>query len=312
MTSLEERTLEELDILEIQTLPKLLGSENEHLRGIRRKSSLFIKVYAKESHARRELAALNQLDDIPGTWVEAHGLLADGRRWIAMLWKSLRPFHVTKSNGSIIEWASILSTVHSRLDISDDFLPRSQSIYEDIDGRLAKMDEVIGSPISERTRRVWEATREPSAELCKRVECESGPASLLHGDFGQRNTFWEEETDRLVLIDFERASLGLPYSDFAKAWDNELGDSSLREDFFRAYRRARQIESPNWPDERYMWIVRLWATAGIFPYAQRVNDRPFFRWGLQLLERLVKEQPKLDWSGEPPALMSHQSWSSQG
>lgn len=87
---------------------------------------------------------------------------------------------------------------------------------------------------------------------------------------------------QMWLLDFEHAAIGRPLLDFAKLWDRELHSPEDREAFLSGYSQGET------GPVRHEGIdaVRLWAAAGIFPYARPREDHDFERHAYVTLDRL--------------------------
>ncbi|MEY8661964.1 aminoglycoside phosphotransferase family protein [Ligilactobacillus faecis] len=79
------------------------------------------------------------------------------------------------------------------------------------------------------------------------------PKVVLHGDFSIRNLM--HHADELVLIDFERASLGVAYEDLIKFFYNEVKEPKLRNNFLHGYRQIKELEIPNYSLQRCLLFL---------------------------------------------------------
>ena len=70
------------------------------------------------------------------------------------------------------------------------------------------------------------------------MEYELLPRVVLHGDFSIRNI--KKYQDQVILIDFERSSIGVAYQDFVKFFFNEVKDLDLRNAFLKGYSETLQ------------------------------------------------------------------------
>lgn len=70
------------------------------------------------------------------------------------------------------------------------------------------------------------------------------PKVVLHGDFSIRNLMLYGEHE--VLIDFERAHMGVAYEDLIKFFFNEVNELDLRNEFIAGYRSQKELEIPNY------------------------------------------------------------------
>lgn len=105
---------------------------------------------------------------------------------------------------------------------------------------------------------------------------------VLHGDVGRRN--YQFVDGSLVLIDFERAHLGVPQVDFQKLFYQDFaGDQSLQHAFLTGYGvlpALSQLASS--------WL--LFQTAvGIFSYVQRLPDPEFERVAQRMLQTVTDQ-----------------------
>lgn len=79
------------------------------------------------------------------------------------------------------------------------------------------------------------------------------PKVVLHGDFSIRNLM--HHGDELVLIDFERASIGVAYEDLIKFFYNEVKEPKLRNNFLHGYRQIKELEIPNYSLQRCLLFL---------------------------------------------------------
>ncbi|OKJ92692.1 hypothetical protein AMK26_34610 [Streptomyces sp. CB03234] len=240
-------------------------------------TALFVKViddhpsyYTAEIRAQHHLTGTG----IPTPHLVGHGHLGDKHRWLAYEWHELQPF--TPSADSIERAGRLLGDLHAATSgIRDDQLRRYADVRELITDKIALIAR-FDPPLSERVRQIRDRlfarghTAIPEGRVC-----------LLHGDMGWRNLHTGPR-DQMWLLDFEHAAIGHPLLDFAKLWDRELDAPADREAFLSGYRHSKA------GPVRYEEIdaVRLWAAAGIFPYARPREDHDFERHAYAILNRL--------------------------
>jgi aminoglycoside phosphotransferase (APT) family kinase protein len=106
---------------------------------------------------------------------------------------------------------------------------------------------------------------------------------LLHGDAGWRNLDWDPDGRKIWIVDFEHGAVGHPLLDFAKLWDRELADQAARAEFVTGYQRHHPDFAAT---SGAIDAVRLWAAAGIFPYAVPRGDHDFEQHAYRILGKL--------------------------
>lgn len=79
------------------------------------------------------------------------------------------------------------------------------------------------------------------------------PKVVLHGDFSLRNLMIYNENN--VLIDFERAHVGVSYEDLIKFFFNEVIDLKDRNAFISGYRSQNELEIPNQSLQKYLLFL---------------------------------------------------------
>ena len=241
---------------------------------------VFVKLVDKDAYYNAEVWAASTLSQtspgFPTPRLLAHGRATNGVPWLAYEWHDFRPFTPTAAN---IEAAGrTLGTLHEIAVTADLEPPR---LYSDLTLLTrAKIDSV----------RVMEPA------LAGRLDQLAGPLlrewhpperrpGLVHGDVGWRN-FQLGQDDGVWLIDFEHCAEGDPVLDFAKLLDRELADPRVREVFLGGYATANRSVDIDLSSTR---LVRLWAAAGIFPYARAHRDTDFEAHAFKILERLERE-----------------------
>ncbi|MBV9025608.1 MAG: aminoglycoside phosphotransferase family protein [Streptomycetaceae bacterium] len=252
--------------------------KNTHYKGATSDgTALFVKVIDDHpSYYTAELRAQHHLEGtgIPTPRLVDHGILDDERRWLAYKWHELKPF--TPSAAHIQRAGRLLGDLHAATkDIQDDRLRRYADVHDLISDKIALIAG-FDTPLSERIQRLRDQIYARSHETVPDPR-----VCLLHGDMGWRNLHMDSR-DRMWLLDFEHAALGHPLLDFAKLWDRELDDPQDREAFISGYQQSQG------GPVRYKEIdaVRLWAAAGIFPYARPREDHDFERHAYAILDRL--------------------------
>lgn len=79
------------------------------------------------------------------------------------------------------------------------------------------------------------------------------PKVVLHGDFSLRNLMIYNENN--VLIDFERAHVGVSYEDLIKFFFNEVIDLKDGNAFISGYRSQNELEIPNQSLQKYLLFL---------------------------------------------------------
>lgn len=256
--------------------------KNTHYAGVTADGTrLFVKVIDdRPSYYTAEIRAQHHLTGtgIPTPRLIDHGILDERRRWLAYEWHELKPF--TTSADRIRRAGRLLGDLHAITSgIHDDQLRQ----YAEIPGLIADKIALIARfdpPLSERIRKLSDQLyasghkTAPDPRVC-----------LLHGDMGWRNLHTDSR-DQIWLLDFEHAAIGHPLLDFAKLWDRELHAPQDREAFLSGYRQSAAGLVPH----EGINAVRLWAAAGIFPYARPREDHEFERHAFVILDRLENDQ----------------------
>ncbi|MEV3858707.1 aminoglycoside phosphotransferase family protein [Streptomyces sp. NPDC050095] len=253
---------------------------NTHFRGDRDGTPhLFIKVtdsarsYASETGA----LALLHSTDLPTPRLVTHGALGQDRRWLAYVWHDLRSFDPVPDN--IANAGRLLGRLHATTTgATSPQLRRYDAISDLIEVKAALVAE-FDRPLAARVRALQDTI------LAQTTTTLGDDTCLLHGDMGWRNLHQDAE-HHLWIFDFEHAAIGHPLLDFAKLWDRELDTDDVRKTFLAGYR----VEQPDIAmDVTTIDAVRLWAAAGIFPYARPRQDHAFERHAYLILDRLEQE-----------------------
>jgi hypothetical protein len=247
---------------------------NTHFRA----GPYFVKVMAgKKAYYDAERAAAEALSTrVAAPRLICTGETPDGARWLAFDWHD---FAEVVPDATGFREAGVLA---GALHATSRRVPglRARSIEGLPEATIALIDRI-------------EEFDESLAERLRQLQAEISPVELphrehtglLHGDFGWRNLRRGPDR-RLWLMDFEHARWGHPYLEFAKAWDRELADPDSRRWFLEGYDTTAPLPSPGPAD---LAEIRLWAAAGIFPYAREHGDRQFAEQGNLIVERLETE-----------------------
>ncbi|MFJ9174945.1 phosphotransferase enzyme family protein [Streptomyces sp. NPDC102360] len=254
---------------------------NTHFRGDRDGvPTLFIKVTDSPRSYTTEVGAHTLLHtrDLPTPTLHAHGDLGLNRHWLAYAWHDFTPFAATPE--SVEEAGRLLGRLHTATrGESSPHLRTHDAIPNLIDAKIALVAE-FDAPLARRIRALRDKLLStPAAAHLGDERC------LLHGDMGWRNLHLDADGS-LWIFDFEHAAIGHPLLDFAKLWDRELDSPQVRSLFLDGYRKE-QREVPI--DTAAIGAVRLWAAAGIFPYARPRDDQDFEQHAYLILERLERE-----------------------
>lgn len=267
---------------DVRRLPSV-DTKNSHFEAIPApgKDRLFVKIIEdKRQYFDAELAAHRALLDyrLPHIAIRHSGSLDDRAWWIAYEWIDLKPFR--PSGRSLRELATTLGKLHRSSRGVRNLGVRRFAAPADLARSSIMRVRQSDNDLAERLDRLLEIAmlRWPSSA--------PDAACMLHGDFGFRNVGYRSD-EELVLFDFEHASIGAPILEFAKAWDRELFDRETRTAFLSDYSATACVSVEGWEDAAL--VVRLWAAAGIFPYALQHGDRAFAEHGLQVIARLERE-----------------------
>lgn len=102
------------------------------------------------------------------------------------------------------------------------------------------------------------------------------PLVVCHGDVGVRNYFYHDQ--RLVLIDYERAQVNWPQTDFIKLWTQGFaGEPTLITAFQQGYGPVASITDTT---QAWLWLQ---CAAGIFEYVRQIPEDKFTAVGERLL-----------------------------
>ncbi|MEV3857681.1 phosphotransferase [Streptomyces sp. NPDC050095] len=252
--------------------------KNTHYKGATAdNTALFVKViddhpsyYTAEIRAQHHL----QASGIPTPHLVDHGVLDDKRRWLAYKWHELKPF--APSPDHIARAGRLLGDLHAATsEIQDDQLRRYADVCELIADKIALIAR-FDPPLSDRVQKISDRLLTHG-----HTTVSGGTVCLLHGDMGWRNLHMDHR-DQMWLLDFEHAAIGHPLLDFAKLWDRELHAPEDREAFLRGYSQSEAGRVGH----NEIDAVRLWAAAGIFPYARPREDHDFERHAYAILDRL--------------------------
>ncbi|QNQ80312.1 phosphotransferase [Lactobacillus sp. PV034] len=106
---------------------------------------------------------------------------------------------------------------------------------------------------------------------------------VLHGDVGVRN--YKTINNCLILIDYERARVGINYQDFIKLFYQDFKlDSSLIDSFLNGY-NSKSIY--HWKINTSTQYFLVFITAiGIMKYTQKIKDKPFKKIGIQMINEI--------------------------
>lgn len=266
----------------IEPLAQSTPHHNQHFIAIRDDGTrLFVKlIIGAPGYYTTEISVADHLVDtsvrVP-TMVD-HGEIPPDHYWIAYAWRDIHPF---APDAARIEAAgAALGELHYRtVGVTDERLRRYRSISDLLNDKIdlvTDLDPELGARLAQLRFRIT-PSEAAFAELA-RTSC------LLHGDFGWRN-LGLDGNGRTVMFDFEHAAIGSAVLEFAKLWDRELSDASARAAFLRGYQLHASLDWAIW--ETAIDAVRLWAAAGIFPYARPRNDQAFEQHAYTILRRLA-------------------------
>lgn len=282
VTRAELGTLQRVLRAQVEPLPQAAAHHNQHFIAIRDDGTrLFVKLIVDAQ--AYYIAEVSVGDHLAGFSVSVppmvdHGEIAPGRFWIAYAWRDIRPFAPDRNH---IEAAgAALSELHtSTRGTTDERLRRYTSVSDLLTDKInivSDLDPGLGDRLARLRSRIA-ASEAAFAEL-------ADTSCLLHGDFGWRNLGLDTNA-RPLMFDFEHAAIGPAILEFAKLWDRELWDTHARTAFFRGYQHHTPIDLGTW--NTAIDAVRLWAAAGIFPYAWSRNDHAFEQHAHTILDRLA-------------------------
>ncbi len=254
---------------------------NTHYRGVLRDGTgVFVKLLSDDpGYYRAEVRAADHLAGtaIPAPSLICHGVLDEKHRWLAFEWRDLERF--TPTPRQVAFAGELLGKLHAvTRGASDPQIRQYASVDALIAGKTAQVAR-IDVALADRIQRLHDAitsqgSTDPGVGTC-----------LLHGDVGWRNFYTDPGDQRIWIVDFEHAAIGPPLLDFAKLWDRELADPATRAAFLNGYSQhqpgiAATPASIN--------AVRLWAAAGIIPYARPRGDHDFEQHAHLILRKLEK------------------------
>ncbi|HUY44666.1 MAG TPA: aminoglycoside phosphotransferase family protein [Streptosporangiaceae bacterium] len=264
-------------------LPGALRHHNTHYRGtLPDRTSLFVKMISDSpGYYTAEVRAAQILS---GTTIRTprlirHGALDETHRWLAYQWHDFRTF--TPTPQQIQDAGELLGRLHAKTRGTTD--PQLRR-YGDVNALiLEKTAQVarLDTGLAGRIRRLHDSITNRAGTDLGQETC------LLHGDIGWRNLHTDPGGRAIWMVDFEHAALGHPLLDFAKLWDRELADQTARAEFVTGYRLHH-------PDFAKVFgaidAVRLWAAAGIFPYAVPRGDYDFEQHAYRILGKLEERE----------------------
>ena len=240
----------------------------------------FVKVFPTNSRsAARETAAARLIGHhlpavVPA--LVADGVTRSGRPWLAYEWVDLLPFQPSRDN--LYATGQSLARMH-RITVPQvpAALPRYGSPV-DLVAEKASLVEQVDPLLATRIRRLCDRLTPPDPPPWR-----DEPPVLLHGDFGWRNVSLTAE-GTVAIFDFEHAAVGAPVLELAKLADRELNSDADRAAFLDGYAGVAPIDRTSW--EAWLPLVRLWAAAGIIPYARETGDAEFEQHARYILDRL--------------------------
>lgn len=265
----------------INPLGHAMAHHNQHFTALRHDGTrLFGKLIEDvRPYYTAEVSVGDHLADVsvPVPPMVDHGELAPDRFWVAYAWCEIRPF--TPELGNVEAAGAALGELHDRTrGITDERLRYYASISELL---TDKINLVTGFDVDLGARLTRLRSRLSSSEAAF-TELGETPC-LLHCDFGWRNLGLDTH-EQPLLFDFEHAAVGTPILEFAKLWDRELWDPDVHTAFFHGYQRHSPLDWPTW--RIAIDAVRLWAAAGIIPYARSREDHAFEQHAHTILDRL--------------------------
>lgn len=215
---------------------------------------MFIKLVKERHFHEAALAASTAIQQIGirTPRLLEHGVLTDGRAWLAYAWHDLTEFEPTPS---LVERAGALLGqlhVHTTAVAPADLASAGTTLTDDLRKRA---DQLAGlAPhYGRRVRRlIPHCVEVPQTDHC-----------VLHGDFGWRNLGLDAD-GQVWLLDWDTATSGHPFVDLGKLIDREFTEDHVRGQFLRGYRQYHSVVSYPWP--AYVDTVRLWVAAGLLTY----------------------------------------------
>jgi hypothetical protein len=182
-----------------------------------------------------------------------HGILTDGRAWLAYTWHEFTEF---ESAPSLVERAgALLGQLHAN---STGLAPMG----------LAAAGTTLTDDLRERADQLAGFAPEYGRRVRRLIpHCVEVPRTdhcVLHGDFGWRN-LGLDASGQVWLLDWDTATWGHPAVDLGKLIDREFTEDHVRDLFLRGYRQHHPVINYPWP--AYVDTVRLWVAAGLLNYA---------------------------------------------
>ncbi|HUY52141.1 MAG TPA: aminoglycoside phosphotransferase family protein [Streptosporangiaceae bacterium] len=260
-----------------------LTHHNTHYRGTPPDgASFFVKVisdspgyYTAEVRAAQILAGTT----IATPRLIRYGALDETHRWLAYQWHDFRTF--TPTPPQVRDAGELLGRLHAETGgTRDSRLRRYGSVSALILGKAAQVAR-LDAGLADRIRRLHDTITSRGGTDLSQESC------LLHGDFGWRNLHTNPGGRGIWMVDFEHAAVGHPLLDFAKLWDRELADQDARAEFVTGYRQHHPDFAAT---SAAIDAVRLWAAAGIFPYAVPRGDHDFGQHAYRILGKLEERE----------------------
>jgi aminoglycoside phosphotransferase (APT) family kinase protein len=242
---------------------------------------LFVKLYSNKAKYAAEYSALSAIGKrYSWTILPVAGSDSGALAWQSFPFIDLQP--IDELAFSFYDWGVRLAELHSCEPPGS--LARSQRAIDVVEKRLellALLREPVAVKSAQDASAIWlraRGTVGDDAQHYQSIPC------LISNDFGFRNTFLRPD-GQLILIDFERATIGDPHWELGKAWDRELRSVSDREDFLGGY-HARLSYRQDWPHRATLWVTRFVACVAAIPYALRVGDQEFLDHSIAVLREL--------------------------
>lgn len=108
------------------------------------------------------------------------------------------------------------------------------------------------------------------------------PKVVVHGDFSLRNIMFYDKHE--ILIDFEKAHMGVAYEDMLKFFYNEVHAVTLRKEFLKGYRRERRFEIPQIQLQR---VMLFFVALDILEYHVTHPKKKFGNMATRMLQTIV-------------------------
>ncbi|BDR60962.1 phosphotransferase [Lactobacillus xylocopicola] len=262
---LEDRLIADLNLIDHESLNHtLVGYSQKYNRQV------FVKVFAQLRKLQTEKAVNQQLNSRVLEWFRLEG--AD---LFALVMTDLAPVALT---GQITP--QVAHTMGERLaDFHRQVKPfpgivSSAALFVKAQGDIANLKD---QDVRDKFEELFDAFSKLEAPIA--ADIQSNSRYVLHGDVGVRN--YQYVAGSLVLIDFERARLGVNYLDFVKLFyqDFEL-DKELIEAFLDGYSSSGlQVEVH---EEAQAFLIFMTAI-GIMKYTDQIDDPKFKAVGLRML-----------------------------